>query len=91
MVGKIPYTILLPACAVLVVLPFLAVPLLERWADSLLVCIEVGQYCLDMVPGSTLVVWGIIDALKELVYIGAFLGFIGFFTSLGRLIDVKSM
>jgi hypothetical protein len=91
MTDKIPYTVLLPACAVLVVLPFLVIPVLNGWADSLPVSIGVGMYEECMVPGSTMALWGLIGVLKILTYIGAFLGFIGLFASLGRLADAKSI
>ena len=84
---KLSYSILFPVFAGLIVLPFFAIPSLDKWAESLPTCIQVGEYCLDMVPPETEGLQNLAEILKVMLWLGAFVGFAGLLSSLGRLAD----
>ena len=84
---KLSYSILFPVFAGLIVLPFFAIPFLDKWVGSLPTCIQAGRYCLDMVPPLTVGLKSLAGILKVTLWVGFLVGLVGLFSSLGRLAD----
>ncbi|ADU97714.1 hypothetical protein Theam_1758 (plasmid) [Thermovibrio ammonificans HB-1] len=81
---------LVPAFSLLILLPFLLTPELNRWKESLPVCSGTGSSGIGslIIPESTLFWWAVIDLIKDFLYIGAAIGALGLAYLIGKTVEV---
>ena len=85
--GMVKERYLFPVFALLVVLPFFVIPLLNAWKNSMPTYIQKGEYYLPVVPMETKMAWLLADINSALLILGAIVGFLGIFYLIGKKLE----